>query len=333
MEKDNSSDSPLNVYEKKHSIAKVVILGALLLVLAFTSGFFFESILSSGNSSLSSFLPYLPLPILFFILFNLNIFFISRRLYLNLINFIGGLALSFGLLKTFSFTSFVVSLIVGLVFILIGIYGKREVDNDLNIRFFRISRLVISRLIIIVALLVSFFFFDVFSSKPIDSQNPIIPQTFFEKNINSVSKIISPFLGNIDLSMSLNDIAKSFISSSDDLKNAPQNVKNMAADQLISGYQENFSSIFNGGGLDPDKKLSSAIYELFISKINDVSGPYKNFIFIGIAALIFLIILTLAPLLAWVGAFFAFLVYELFLSLGFAAVVFENHSKESVILP
>lgn len=322
-----------NVYGRKISYIKISILAAILTVSGFLSGFFFSDFFVTGRFTLAATIPYLLTFVVFVIFFVLNTFFVDRPILLNSVNFLSGAFLSFGFLKSVNKLNIIVAIVAGALFVLVGIIGRIEMENNIKVRFFKTSKLIISRLFIIIALIAGFFFYDLFSSRPIDSKNPIIPQSFFEKNMSSMSKLLSPLLGGFQPASSLKEMAGEFVGKDETIKNAPQSVKTLAIDKLVSAYQEKFSSMLGVEKIDPDKKISSALYEVFISKINNVTGPTKTLILIGFSVLVFLAIIAIAPLVAWVISFFAFLVYEFLVAIGFSAVISENRSKEVIILP
>jgi len=76
----------------------------------------------------------------------------------------------------------------------------------------------------------------------------------------------------------------------------------------------------------------AALYEIMITKVSQLPANVKSFIPIGIAALIFLSIISLSWPIRMIVNVPAYLIYEICLALGFSAIIIEGKSGEVIIL-
>ena len=144
-------------------------------------------------------------------------------------------------------------------------------------------------------------------------------------------------MGDLDFSLSLREISTRLVA--DQIKNQPSligPVVSLAQKELtersIAGFQQQFKSIF-GISINPDAKLSVALYDGFLSKINGLKKESRNLLIGVFAFLLFLTVQALSPFIRLIATALAFILYELLMVFGFGALVFESQSKEKIVLP
>ncbi len=273
--------------------------------------------------------------VLFLILSALDIIFVNRNWAVSVLMGIGGLSLGVGILN-FSQNSLLVIAAAIIVMISAGLSAKNLSENSLKIQFFKTSNTVLKGVILAAAIIAGFVFFNKFSSEPLGGNNPILPQSFFESAVNEISKFISPSLGGLDFSLSLNQIASQAvdaqIASNSNAAFISQAQKDLMISSIVDQYKQRLSSIF-GSTVNPDEKLSSSLYSALINKINNLPDSTRNWVLIGGAILMLLTVTAVSPIIRPIIILFAFVFYEILLAINFGMVISETKSKETVVMP
>ena len=86
-------------------------------------------------------------------------------------------------------------------------------------------------------------------------------------------------------------------------------------------------------GRDVNQKISLAIYDSLLNKFNGLDVGVKSIVLGVMSFAIFLTLLAVSPIIRIVIGFLSFLIYEFLMMIKFGSLVYENKSKEIIILP
>ncbi|MFA6135837.1 MAG: hypothetical protein WC705_00510 [Candidatus Paceibacterota bacterium] len=328
---ENSSppkEESFSVYEGRFSYWKASLLGLFTCVSALAFGFFLKKVLFGLSNNMTGDSFFLLIFLLIFLsFFSVTSLFVSRNSFMTLIAFLSAVFIFVVFLPDLNQRIAIAGLILAGFLMVSVIMGRNEIDGCLKIKFFRIVKPIMSRVIIGIAIFSSFLVYNSFLTRPLDNNNPFLPQNVFESSFRGISGIIGKFLGDVDFSLSLNEITAKLVDQS-----IPPAIKNDLIKKSTDAYQKQFSSML-GINLDPNIKLSLAIYQGIINKFNSLGGSSKSSVLTVLAVLLFLAVQAVSPLIRIVASFFGLVIYQVLLAIGFGAVVFENRSKETISLP
>ncbi len=325
-----------SVYTGAFSYWKFSVLCFLTAGFGFASSYLINNSLSLSGSDKTHMLAWgIASLFLFFILSALDIIFINRNWAISVIMAIGGISLGIGILN-FSQNFIIVLAVAIVIMISAGLSAKNLSDNSLKTQFFKTSNIVLKGVILAVAVIAGFIFFNKFSSEPLGGDNPILPQSFFEGTVNELSKLMGPALGGLDFSLSINQIASQAVdnqlASSSNAAFISQSQKDSMISSVVDQYKQRLSSIF-GSNVNPDEKLSSSLYSALINKINSLPDSTRNWVLIGGAILMLLTVTAVSPIIRPIVIIFAFVFYEILLAINFGMVISETRNKDTVVMP
>ncbi len=275
----------------------------------------------------------------FLIVFFLGILSIQNKKALALLVFLPGLSVLGSFLLGGAWGGMVVGGILFLACLSLAVVlGRWEVISSLRIRFVRTGSSIIGTTMLSFAILIAFVFFNVFSSQPLGEDNVFLPKSVFEGLTPTVSKAFTPLFGDIDTSLTLREAAERAVDAA--IEESPDRTIRYATPDLIRTQLINQSVIeFQnrieeslGVRIDPDKKISDAIYEALLLKFNSLNESSRNITLLIISVVIALVIQTSSILFRIVIIPLAFVMYEILLLIRFFRVTFESRDKEWITL-
>lgn len=224
--------------------------------------------------------------------------------------------------------------LMALFFVGAYIEGRREVNQSLSPRFFKVAKTIMYRMILGIAIVIATVFFSAFTINDVRPDNPVLSQDIFEKGLISFSKNVRAVMGDIDFSKSLRDISQEEVSQLVDSGALPPSpaLIDQTRKTLISGFQERLKTL-TGTTIDPDQRISAAFYEAFLERFNGTEGPVRNIILAGMAFVLFLSVAAVSPFIRIIASVIAFVLYRFLLAVKFLGISFEIKSKEVVTLP
>lgn len=324
-----------STYEGKFSYWKASLLAVLYVASSFSVGYILNSFLYNGSNPFAQVaISFSVALIIFLVLLLLNVISVMRAGFLSAVLAVGALALGVNFLGSMNIRTIFAVVILALFLIFAGMIGRREIDEVVKIRFFRLSRLVLSPVVLGVAICVALLFFDAFSLRNLTGDNPILPQGAFEKNIEGFSKALSPVLGEIDFSKTLREIANDSVDNAAKTSPLaiPSDLLGASKERALSEYQKRMQEVL-GIPVDPDKKISAEIYQSLLNRFNGLEGGMRTLVLGALAFVLFITVTAISPIVRFIAAGIAFLLFELLRALGFIAILYENRSKEFIVLP
>lgn len=323
------------------SMSKIIVLAVLGVVFASVFSYFLNSFFASYETT--------PLAISLTALIGFLIVFLFQSLFIkslwrvNLIIFLESAGLLAGFYERI-FAPFqgkeidIISLILFWVVFLILIWanwnGKRETENFLKVRFWRISKVVLPKAIAAVAFSASVLFVFPYSPLTAGFQFPI-SSSLLEKFFAPASGILQKFLPGFDVSLSVAELTKNLaeqqIAKLPEIPILPKAVQQQLIAKTMKDFEAQIANIF-GSDINPKLKISDVAYETLKNKFEGLTENLKLIVMLGIAALLFLTIEGVAIPFRWLVTVIAFIAYEILLMTGFATIMLEGKSREIIIL-
>lgn len=314
------------------SMTKIIILAFFGVAFSFASGFFLQVFMvnGGGNNLLFSSLAALG----FMAVFLLCVFFIKTGWMVNLAVFIQSLAF-FALFYDRLSPMVGIGAVLGFLFFISGIYaGRNELENSLEIKFWKISKKILPKAIAGIAI-----FAGVICASFIDvgSKEFFIPRGAFNAVVSPMtdSGLLEKIVPGLDFSGSteetIRNIAMREIENNPQLKILPDSIKEELAGKTVQEV-ENQTAGLAGTQLNFQSKLSDTIYDFLAVKFYSLPESILNSTPVLVAIFIFLTIISLVWPIRLIVALISFLLYETLLALGFGVIIFEGRSKENVVL-
>lgn len=318
--------------ETDQSISKIIALAALGIIFSFFFGYFLklfilESRLDFLLFSSSVFLSFLTV-------FLIGVFFIKSGFRASQIIFLESLAFLAAFYDYLSVNIAIGALASFLILLWANHSGRLELENTMKIKFWRIGKKVLPKAIVALSLFVSVAYVGVVGA---GEKEFFISQQVFEKIISPAidMKIVQNFLPGFDSSLPtgelIKNLAKSQIEKNSQMKLLPEAAKKQLINQTAKELEKQFSD-FIGAPINPKAKTLETLYRAMVKKISELPENIRVVVPVGVAALIFLTIISLTLPIRWLVSILAYLVYEICLALGFSVIMLEGRSREIIIL-
>lgn len=208
------------------------------------------------------------------------------------------------------------------------VLGHRELENSIEITFFRAAKPTLKKLTTALVLL-----FVILYTPQLNGKTVLIPETGFQSFYNWAAGLVTTFYPEINLSSSFKklteDVALLELKNSRpflDLSPADQQsaIRQTAAD-LTTNLNKNFNTTLNG-----DEPASDAFYAMLVKLLNNWRGRFGYYFIIGWAVAIFLMFRALGVIFYIVAGLIAFLVYQILLASGFIYIFGETRTHEII---
>ncbi|HNW96345.1 MAG TPA: hypothetical protein PLQ44_00595 [Candidatus Paceibacterota bacterium] len=108
--------------------------------------------------------------------------------------------------------------------------------------------------------------------------------------------------------------------------------KEVLMSESASTLRQKFSEILNSP-LTGKETLAETAYQWLFGKFQSIPQNMRDYLLVALMLVLFITLKIFAPLISLVIRFFTFLIYEIFMALGFANMSYEAKSKENVIIP
>ena len=321
-----------NEIESDRSFTKIIILAAVAIIFSFLFGYFLKMVVlgKGSNFSILSF----SAASIFLAFYFLNVIFIKSLWRANLIILLESLAFLIVFYNMISLNILVGALAAFLVLLWGNYAGRDELENTLKVKFWRIGKRTVPKGIFALALFIGV----VYAGAAIQEKKEMfISQAAFKKLIEPVlqSGLTQKFLPGFDANLSTEELFKNLaekqVEGNQQLNLLPAAAKNQLISQAAAETQKRLSE-FLGITLNSNMDILTAIYDAGIKKFTSLSDNAKMAVPITLAVLLFLTIIGLTLPIRWIISLIAFLLYEIFLALGFAESTLEGRSREIILL-
>ncbi len=215
------------------------------------------------------------------------------------------------------------------VFILWGdLLGRRELDNVLEVNFFRTTKPILKKLTTAFLLL-----FIVLYLPQLNEKTMFVSEANFRKFYDWAAGSVANFYPEINFSTSFEKFAEGIVRV--ELKDNPTFKNLVAANQELAVQQATGDLVKNlSKNLDmtiaSDELTSDVFYNVIIKFLNNWRSRFGNFFDIGWAILVFLALRALGVIFYLIAGFISFLVYEVLLASNFIHILGETRTHEII---
>lgn len=213
----------------------------------------------------------------------------------------------------------IVALVLGLMMGFLK--GRTEMRDLLKIKFLKISRHVSSLVLTGIALFITLYLLSTFNFPEFT-----ISKGAFEFSLKGVEPIVAQFIPGFSLDAPFDETLKNFIRS-----RVPQETTETAVNEAASNLHADITK-GTGTALEAADKTIDAFYKIFIFKLFTLPQGLKNFVFLALGLLIFVLIKGINFFINLIVNGLAFLIYELLLAFNFMYIGSENRTKEVLIV-
>lgn len=319
---------------------KAIALGVITVGMAFFTGSFLKKTFEQGMSSYQATLIPLLISVLLFLMFYFFVTLsVDKKWFVSLVGFFSGVIITLCMQSLGSYQLLITGGVFTILLILGGLMGRREIDSSLKVRFVKILNTVVSRGMFGLAICIAFLIYQSSISQPLTENNILFPRSVFEGMVPVVSQIIKPILGDVDLSLTLNQLADKGVASA--IASAPNSgaiqrsmtpeVRVTFVENYIKQVQTTFKNSL-GVTIQPNQKMSEALYTGLLAKFNNLDAPAKKGISIFFSVIFLLGIQVVSWLVRLIMIPIAFILYEIGILSKFIIVSFKKEDKEAIKL-
>lgn len=300
------------------SLVKVIVVGAIGVLLAGATGYFLKTVID-GESNL---IPLVLFAAGFFAVFLLQIFFIKSRGILNAAALAESAAVGLWFIGEISWAFLLAWALLALFWVLVARRGQKELDNQISIKFLRVEKAVMPRAFTVFALFIAIVVVWV--------NGAALTKERFQKLIQPTQPVLQRVLSqNFSFNMTIAKFAELTLERNlgDTVAALPAAAKSLAINQALNQLRDQFGLNFKNSDT-----FSDVIYNYMMSWLEKIPKPIRVAFPISAMLLIFLTVKGFSFLLRWVVALAAYAGYEIALMTGFAAKALESRSREIVTL-
>ena len=224
-----------------------------------------------------------------------------------------------------------VILFLGLVFIIFRLWGEiqtnLEIKNSLEIKFFRSTKLVFSKSIsAIILILVSFYIVN------ISGTENFLPYNVFNAFWEEIAFIYQKIYPDININGSLNDFSKSLVfyefKNNPDFKNLFLDGQEKAVQNGTSEMNKQILKFLGKETIDFNQEFKKTIYEFILNGINNYYNKFGIYFVVFWGLIIFLILKSAFFILRPVFNIFLFIIFHSLIVLNVIKIQGETRTKE-----
>ncbi len=322
------------VVEADQSIVKVYLFASCTILLALGFSILVNIFIARGGSGY--FFLSLGAGLFFLAFFLLSVVFIKSASINYGILALEAAALLAGSYNNFSRAAFFGSLFT-LFFFLVAYYvSKREMESLLKIRLWRISKGVMPKAILGLAIFVSCLLYGKFGMTDwATPQSSFISERVFEIVVTPAVSVAQKIVPEFDLHIGLGDmidrIALREVTNDPRLAILSPSLKTEVTTATAAELKKQIEQ-YVGAPMDWNQSVVVSLRQAVLTKLSGASPQVQNRVPAGIAILLFFVIMSFVGIIRYLATFIAFLLYEAFIALGFSVLFLETRSKEIIIL-
>jgi hypothetical protein len=208
------------------------------------------------------------------------------------------------------------------------IIGHSELDNCLEIRFFKTATPALQKLTTAISLSLLVLYLP-----QINGSNLFVSQQTFQSFYDWVADSVNSFYPEINFSSSFGSFAQSLVKSelqnNKDFKNLPPGEQGSVIQQSVNKVADSFSKTL-GTPVSSDEPLSQVFYNFIVKTMGDLRERFQSWFLVGWLLVVFLIIRGLGTIFYWIIALLSFVVYQLLMAFGFIHILGESRTHEII---
>ncbi|HEY4475849.1 MAG TPA: hypothetical protein VJB92_03985 [Candidatus Paceibacterota bacterium] len=302
------------------SFIKISAISVLCVIFAGLFGYNFASLIASLNPGNLSDLAYIL--IIWGVFLALQVFFVKSFSIGSAVAFIQTLAIWIFLPEKFGGLNLLAVFSLFVFLALSFAKGRRELNDYLKIRFFKISRRAGAVALTGVALFIAIYSIALMSASGANT----ISKDAFNFLMKGSDVLIAKIVPGFSSEDSVGNALKSF---------ARVRLPEGAAESDIGREAESLRRQLSTSlkfQLNAEEKVIDALYNILVLKLLAVSEYSRSASLAVTAVIVFLLAKSIAFFLNWIIIFITFGVYQLLMALNFMHISFESQNKEIIIL-
>lgn len=321
------------------SIVKIIILGVIGLASSFAFGYFLNLFIKSNNWGY--FWIFSIAGTIFLLVFILDTLFIKTFWILGVVVLVESLGVIAGFYNVLSLPVALGFVAMFLMFILGSSLGQDELKNMIKINFFTVSKRALPKAILGLALFGSIAYYNNLklgsNSVNVSAESFIISKQSFEKIVLYANPIVTKIIPDYDMSIPIGDMARNLAEKQiksqlgKQFDSLSEVEKKKTIDVAGKEVEKQFSNLL-GTEIKPGDSLSENLYIFIVGKFTALSEAGRNNVSFAIALVAFFIVMGFSIPIRMFVTVLSVVLYELLISVGFAAVVLEEREKEIIIL-
>ena len=307
---------------------KIAAVGAAGLISALVFGYFLRLFLGGGNQ-----LPVLVAAlVLFLIVFVLQTLFLKGAFIVNSLMALESAGIMIFFLDRFSWY-WLLALASLLGFFWLAVHrGRVEIDNQMQVHFFRVEKKVLAQVFTGISLLISLMYAEISGLG-----NLGITQKQIDNILRPAEPVVqSLLLENFSFNMTVYQFTEASVIDKlagqlgAPINSVPAAVKSAAVNKSLDGLRGQAAGY--GINFRNSDTISQVVYNYIIGLIKKIPSRFQFVVPIGVVLIIFLTVKGLGTIIRLLVSFPAYLVYKLLLLTGFARLSLESRSGEIIIL-
>lgn len=332
--------------EEDRSFWKVLIFTALGAGALFLSFFLFDKFLIEGN--LVRLLGSAVFAALFVAFFVIQVFFTKSSMKLVLLSFVQAVAplLLFTDRFSSSFPGILAAAFAVFFVFLFGaaLYGKKEIANSLNIRFFQVSRKIVTRVTagILIAFSVQLYltyfvwggFNENFSRRLVNqtlaASEPIVKTIFTEVSFGGTVDQFFRTLAEDQLSKIKVGGGSGAGEAAVEFRLLPPAEQERIVGEVSSTLRQEAEKFM--GPLNAEKPINGEIFRIIKEYVDGVPQATRSVFSVIVAVLFFFSAKGIVFLFYWLPEFIAFIIFKIAIVTGFAFINLESRTREFILL-
>ncbi len=232
--------------------------------------------------------------------------------------------------QSLNYYYFLTAAAILVVFLFLGeLQGRRSLDDNVRVRFFRVAKKELSKLTTALILVFLVFYFP-----QTNAQKSVALSQYFFGGLYGVSvKIINGLYPEINLNGSYGDFIKSMVdyqlSGNVQFETMPPAVQGQLRGQATTQLMSQISSRL-GMAIPANESLSGVFRSYLMNVLNGWRTQY-GILFFGVWVLVFFFFVrSVAVIFYWAVALVAYLVYEILIASDFLRLIPKNRIQEVV---
>ena len=306
----------------KTVLVKNLTLGLAATLTAGVFGYLFANFIATGT--LTSLISALVAGVFFLAAFLIQVLLSKNRGLTAVFVVASVLAMSAFFLGHFSLVLIAAVGIALVMFFLAYHNGQSELENNLDLRFIRASRVVMGLATMALAIFASFAYFASF-----DLKDPVAAKKNLEVLVRPVEPIISGYIPGFTARSSLIQIASRLIP--EELRLASQETQNAFVQEFSTGLSQTLSNTF-GVRVSPGDSVIDILYNGTIGRILSLSALAQSLVLIGVALAFFFLIKFALFFVDWLAVLLAWAVFKILLAARFFRFDLQNVPKKVIML-
>lgn len=207
--------------------------------------------------------------------------------------------------------------------------GNRELKDRVKIRFFRVSRIALGKAATGLSLFLTLYYLGT------QSGGLAISKPLFEQLVLPGTSVAERFFPGVSFTDTFRNAVTEVAANQAKAVPGFELLPPAAQHELLTSAAKEFEARaagFLGITVRPDERIVDLLYASLEARLRNLSDNARQLALLAIGAVIFFAIRGAGVLFIWAASAIGFVVYEILIALGFAAIVLEGGSREIIIL-